>query len=230
MGRSIPAGDTPFTNRALSYSFFVAWIAATFAIIVAMCGVGFLRRKPTPPPSHDGSNKKRAEETGQAPINTTAPMTPSSPEAAVVLDTEDATTPKPGTVSQELPLPPGMKLFKESHSYNNPSKSTSTGKKIKTSLSMKMPSIRMPSMSMSRREDGSWAGKSGQQFKREDSIWTKTIILGEKCQVPDEDEDDGIIYDHKGKRISTYHPKNQRSLPVSRSNSFIDRDAIPKKL
>lgn len=43
----------------------------------------------------------------------------------------------------------------------------------------------------------SWEGK----LKHEDSIWMKTIILGEKCRVPDEEEG-AIIYEGKGKRIS----------------------------
>lgn len=232
MGRRVPAGDSPFTNPALYYSFFAAWIAATIAVIAAMCGVRFPWRKSTP--SESGSDKKNTEEIAQAPgSDTAAPATDPSPpeESTANLDSEDATKPKPlGTVSQELPLPPppGMRRLTESHSFNNNlSKSTST-RKMKASLSLRMPSVRMPNMSMLKREDGiHHLGKVGKPFKREDSVWTKTIILGEKCQVPDDDEDDTIIYDHKGNRVSTYHPKNPRPVPFSSSSSCIDPDALP---
>ncbi|KAI4376437.1 hypothetical protein MLD38_014199 [Melastoma candidum] len=42
--------------------------------------------------------------------------------------------------------------------------------------------------------------KKQDKLKLEDSIWTKTIILGEKCRVPDDDE--GVYYDNKGNKIS----------------------------
>lgn len=227
MGRSIPAGNSPITNRALSYAFFAGWIAATIAVIAAMCGVRFPWRRSTPPGG--GSSRKCTEEIAPAPTsNTAAPATPTSREEGVGLNPDDAAKPKLQTVSQELPLPPGMRTLEESRSFNNNlSKSTST-QKMKTSLSLRVPSMRMPSMSMLRREDGSnLLGKAGKPFKREDSIWTKTIILGEKCQVPEDEEDETIIYDHKGNRISTYHRKNPSSLPISRSNSCIDPDALP---
>ncbi|KAF5938413.1 hypothetical protein HYC85_022672, partial [Camellia sinensis] len=59
----------------------------------------------------------------------------------------------------------------------------------------------------------------------EDSIWKKTIILGERCRVLD--EDDTILYDENGNRISAYHPKTPSSLALSRQTSSIDPEAIP---
>lgn len=67
--------------------------------------------------------------------------------------------------------------------------------------------------------------KKDKKLKHEDSIWKKTIILGEKCKIPDED-DDAILYDENGNRISTYHRKST-SLALSRQNSGIDPGAIP---
>lgn len=58
--------------------------------------------------------------------------------------------------------------------------------------------------------------------KTEDSVWMKTIILGEKCQVP-EDQEDAVIYEGKGKKVSAYHPKT-RSTMSSNQFSYIDPD------
>lgn len=57
----------------------------------------------------------------------------------------------------------------------------------------------------------------------EESVWMKTIILGEKCRVPnsDDDDEDMVVYDERGNKKRMYHPKTPRSLPVSRTNSFI---------
>ncbi|XP_011099173.1 uncharacterized protein LOC105177619 [Sesamum indicum] len=56
----------------------------------------------------------------------------------------------------------------------------------------------------------------------EESIWKKTIILGEKCRVREED-DDAILYDENGKRISAYRPKKFTS--ISRQNSSSDQES-----
>ncbi|GFQ07722.1 hypothetical protein PHJA_002916200 [Phtheirospermum japonicum] len=68
------------------------------------------------------------------------------------------------------------------------------------------------------------------KLKPEDSIWKKTIILGEKCRVPDEDEDD-ILYDEKGNRISTYHHRKSHSgkLSFSGQPSCIEPDELSQK-
>lgn len=58
-----------------------------------------------------------------------------------------------------------------------------------------------------------------EKIKGDESVWMKTIILGEKC-MPDEEED-GVIYEGKGHRISAYHPRNSvSSAPVSLSRQW----------
>lgn len=54
----------------------------------------------------------------------------------------------------------------------------------------------------------------------EETIWKKTIILGEKCKIPscDEDEDD--------EAARNYHPRTPRSRPMSRTSSFAIADAV----
>lgn len=50
------------------------------------------------------------------------------------------------------------------------------------------------------------------------TLWTKTIILGERCRVGDDEDEDGgggaVV------RWRSYRPRQPRSLPMTRSNSF----------
>ncbi|KAL7235273.1 hypothetical protein ACSBR1_018716 [Camellia fascicularis] len=62
--------------------------------------------------------------------------------------------------------------------------------------------------------------RQDKNLMHEDSSWKKTIILEEKCRVPD--ENDTILNNEKGNRISTYHIKTHNSLALSRQTSSID--------
>lgn len=126
---------------------------------------------------------------------------------------------------QNLPLPPPPGRVQPHHtrtmSYNHQHKrSFSAGgfsKKLTSSLSMKVGSL-------SFREDYGLGFKNKKKLQHEDSVWKKTIILGEKCRVPEED-DDAVYYDEKGNRISTYRPKNSNIAPCvsrQRSGNFAD--------
>lgn len=171
-------------------------------MISTLCGVLFRRRSKA-----SSNDQKEKDSTTFEPkvTETTAAAT------AVIAEVE---LPR----SQELPLPPARKHSNESHSYNRLPRAASSNNNLKMNLSVKIPRSRSVSK---HRQDG-----KKEKLKREDSIWTKTIILGEKCRVPD-DDDDAIIYDGKGNRISTYRLRTPRSLTVSRTNSMIDQDAIP---
>ena len=71
-----------------------------------------------------------------------------------------------------------------------------------------------------RREEGNKKAASGEE--KEESLWMKAIILGDKCKVPEDDEEEDTFV--KGNRQRSYRPRTPRSLPVSRANSFSDRD------
>lgn len=86
-----------------------------------------------------------------------------------------------------------------------------------------MPGGSFVAKTRARREENQQ--RKPEKMKQEDSVWMKTIILGERCRIPN--EEDAVLYDDKGNRISTYHPKTPRSLPVSRSSSYINSDALP---
>ncbi|GJN18598.1 hypothetical protein PR202_gb05772 [Eleusine coracana subsp. coracana] len=67
-----------------------------------------------------------------------------------------------------------------------------------------------------RAEDDVFVGLSGDAPDNDDRgavLWTKTIILGERCRVPTGEEAAMV-------RWKSYRPRQPRSVPVTRSNSF----------
>lgn len=61
----------------------------------------------------------------------------------------------------------------------------------------------------------------------EDSLWKKTIILGEKCRVESDDDEDVPVFDEKGNRQKNYHKRTMSLVPPSRSSSFANNDSQP---
>ncbi|WVY91101.1 hypothetical protein V8G54_036615 [Vigna mungo] len=129
-----------------------------------------------------------------------------------------------------LPLPPAL----QQHPQVNPKfvKRATSERRLSLNLSRRM----MPrSLSVARNWDQEGGPKKGatkekvktddsvwmktkEKLKRDDSVWMKTIILGGKC-VPDE-EDDVVIYEEKGKKISAYHPRKLTSSSISSHSSY----------
>jgi hypothetical protein len=61
----------------------------------------------------------------------------------------------------------------------------------------------------------------GGEVGEEGTLWTKTIILGERCHVTSSsDEEDGVDSVTVKKWKSYRRPRHPRSVPVTRSNSF----------
>ncbi|GER35407.1 RNA-binding (RRM/RBD/RNP motifs) family protein [Striga asiatica] len=73
--------------------------------------------------------------------------------------------------------------------------------------------------------------KVKKKLKHEDSIWKKTIILGEKCRVPEEEDEETILYDENGNRISAYHHRKTHSgaLSFSRPAGLDYREDLSRK-
>ncbi|KAK9946255.1 hypothetical protein M0R45_011728 [Rubus argutus] len=249
MGRSIPTDETDLLiHPVLSLSLIAAGMAATIAMITALCS--FRRKQPRNVeediPQSPASKTKELEssladvvhvKTTEAEPTTTTAMsetTATVPQESETVDKEkeDGADLK----SKELPLPPGKKALglgadKTTNSCN-PSNVDTTPSQMKKSASerrlLSNLSIKLPrSLSMAKKgervKEEYNKRKNGKlsMAKQEDTIWMKTIILGEKCRVPDDDE--LVIYDAKGRRIPAYHPK-------SRQNSFIDLTAIPNRI
>nr|DAD49033.1 TPA_asm: hypothetical protein HUJ06_018970 [Nelumbo nucifera] len=218
MGRRVPSEIVSLFHPAISLYLFAASVAAMIAIVVFLCG-SKSKKTPSPLQSPTSEPSEIAHETSMITTTTTTTTITTTtlplPPSKAALETE-----RMSAQSQEerQALPP-------TRAENLLNYSTSK-RRLMTSLSMKLPGkLHGSSAAMtrfrSRRED-----HKHRAFKPEDSLWTKTIILGERCRVPD--EEDAIIYDEKGRRLSSYPTRMPRSLPVSRTNSFVavDPDAL----
>lgn len=225
MARTIPLTDNPLIIHPaipLPFSLLAAAMAAAIAILTGLCGYRKKSSNPSSPPSIKPLD---------SPLNFPAPPEnpsilppPPPPQLEARSGPEEANESITKNRSEEtkdqtttLPLPPALKTLRETNSCNNFSSST---RKLSSSLSVKVPRT----MSMGKVQD-QFQRKKG-KLKAEDSILIRPIILGEKCRVP-ADEDDAVLYDGKGKRITTYHPKSSASYSLSRNTSIIDQTAIP---
>lgn len=237
MGRRVPIGDHNIIDFSLihysivSLSFHMAWMAAIVATITVLC----IRRKAKHSKhqsSHSSHNSK--VKTSQAvkksimldKSSPTIPMTTQEILQAgrtswiVESDQEGNNENVQDNVTKrqaikELPPPPTMKTLRETSSYNNLIRNVSM-QRFEKSLSIKI------SRSVSMRHHHHSNKKRGKLKVDQDSVWSKAIILGEKCR-PD-DEDDTIFYDNKGNKISPYHKKTQSnfSASLSMTNSKVD--------
>lgn len=211
MVRSFPSDDNPIIHPTISLSLLAAGMAAAIAMITTLCGVRSRRRAPPSEASSPTATENKQE-------GNTSP----TPPAAAGGETEqdgDQTEQR----MKELPLPPKMQQFSISSPPNTIAKSASERK-----LShMRSMSIKVPrSLSVVRNHLDEGKQRRKDKIKGEESIWTKTIILGEKCKVSE--EEDGVIYEGKGKKISAYHPRahSSMSISMSRQNSAIDAEAL----
>ncbi|CAL5378688.1 unnamed protein product [Camellia sinensis] len=228
MGRKILVGENPSLHPIISLSLFIASMVAIFALVSSLC----IMRKKSP---HLSSSQRKsidnANAVSQPPnevaMRTTPEMITEPPSTTTVeLDgAKDVAQPKNEEPPLPLPPPPGMPHLRGAISYHNRTDSSASQGKVSLSMSMTVQGGGgMSSRELSRREDQT-NKRQDKNLMQEDSIWKKTIILGEKCRVPD--EDDTILYDEKGNRISTYHPKTPSSLALSRQTSSIDPEVIP---
>ncbi|KDP34078.1 hypothetical protein JCGZ_07649 [Jatropha curcas] len=208
MGRTIPLADDsnlPLSiYQTLSFSFLLAGMAAVIAISTTLCGIGFGRK--TEEKESDSSSHKKEEENLDSNIS----------KASSEKQEDETTVSEDGKENDiekiELPLPPAKQL-RGTYSCNNFMTKSASTRNLGKNTSMRMPR----SMSMARRDR---EVKKKAKVKADDSVWMKTIILGEKCKVRREEEDDSM-----GKNISTYHPESVNS----RQNSSPDINATPSQ-
>lgn len=228
MGRIVPNGDININISLIGSFLYISFsFVASIAIIAALCSVQFRRKKKPPPqpvPYTLSINPTPIEVTKALNLNhvsTTPPTTEEHPR------TQEAEENNDGLV-KELPLPPAMQQLPNNINNSEIMKRATSERRLSFNLSMKMP--RSLSMAKNKdhhqKEESSDTKKENNKVKKGDeSVWMKTIILGEKC-VPDEEED-GVIYEGKGKKISAYHPrKSTSSMSLSRQWSSIAVDAL----
>lgn len=224
MGRKIPLGGEVHPNHPIIYLLFlIAWVTAIIGIVSSLCGL--LERIKGSSDHSAGDIKENAAHVVRT--------SPTEPENATIPDeelTDKRSTDEENILQQPLPPPPAMRAV-AAHNLRTDSmvaptrvsRSNSSLKSLQRKLSTSM-SMKAFSGALTHRHD-----KINSKLKHADSIWKKQIILGEKCKVPDQDEeDDTILYDENGNRISTYHPKQLNVMSMSRKSSEIDANSIPK--
>lgn len=221
MGRKIPLEGEVHPNHPIVYFLFLtAWITAIIGIVSSLCGL-LEKIKGSFDPSV-GDIKENVVHV----ISTS----PNEPKNTTISDEElidKKSSDEENILQQPLPPPPSMRAHNlRTNSMAAPTRISrsnssmeSLQKKLSTSISMKAFSG-----ALSCRHE-----KCNSKLKHEDSIWKKQIILGEKCKVLNNDEDDDtLLYDENGNRISTYHPKQLSVMSMSRQSSEIDANASPK--
>ncbi|CAN0881982.1 hypothetical protein LINGRAHAP2_LOCUS14544 [Linum grandiflorum] len=122
-----------------------------------------------------------------------------------------------------LPPPPSKQL-KGTYSCNNFSRTTSVSRR---NMSKAMSMNLKRSVSEAKKQYHV-EKKERKKLKNEDSVWMKTIILGEKCKVPGDEEDDDeeetaqVLVDGKGRKVRAYHPRTMSTYGLSMTNSSND--------
>ncbi|XLR70251.1 hypothetical protein HN51_017375 [Arachis hypogaea] len=171
------------------------------AIITTLCSVRFRRKK---------ASKESQNPTGTSPLmNVTSPdRTTEAGSGAVSPDrpqmsnfTVKTNNKDNNLLEKELHLSPTKLETKESKSFHM---KNAISKRLSFNVSLKLPK----SLSIAKNHDGNDNGKKTDNLKKDDAVWMKTIILGEKCN-PDEEEEEIIYEEGKGRRMSfsAYHPR-----------------------
>ncbi|OMO73727.1 hypothetical protein CCACVL1_17167 [Corchorus capsularis] len=194
--------------NTFSFISFDEGMAATIAIITGLCGFG---RKKSPPldPTADNIAATTAAETAAQPKSTP-------------VETEENIE----ELMKELPPPPAMQrtLMGTCSSNNLIGKSASTRKLSLSTLSVKHS--RSISMNKFREKVGEKLGDKLVKPKAppdQDSLWRKTIILGEKCKISDRTED--VV------AAGGYYPmtrtRTMSTISLSRANSLKEQETVP---
>lgn len=204
-------GAHRYIHNALTISFTVACVAAMITIISALCSS--CHKKPKQknsakaPCSNNSSPENPTRNTEfeaataqilelQHNVNKNNPSAPQKEEKAKVVElTPDVAT--------HGPIPPAV--------LPSPSTRSMSKRRLSISLSKKLPDL----MRASRKEKKQDHAEPG-----EDMIWKKTIILGEKCRVPSDNEEEG--------GVKNYYPRTPRSRTMSRANSFANHDGAAR--
>ncbi|KAK4277332.1 hypothetical protein QN277_015346 [Acacia crassicarpa] len=217
MGRRILDDNLSLSLKlhpVLYLSFVALGVVASIAIITSLCSILTFWKKP--------SSKKQGTN-----LPAPAAQEPQAEEEAPV---------------KEVPLPPAMQYQgNESYVSVNLKRAASERKMSLSSLSKKFSrtlsaarmerSLSSLSKKLPRTLSAARMGRDHLMMRgthqKEDSVWMKTIILGEKCQVP-EDEEEAVIYEKKGKKVEAYHPRTKSSMSFSNISSIsIDADELP---
>ncbi|KAI3792787.1 hypothetical protein L2E82_06678 [Cichorium intybus] len=187
MVRNFPTRESSPQNPLQSVTFIIAFVAAVITIVSFLCGVPKKNHKRTSIPL---TNREAFVHEETQPFEVRIEEKKDSHRSFDLPPPRETTIepfpPPPDTTVKPLPLPPAMVNLRAAsfHVRSN----SNLSQKGKLSSSMSMRSIRGYKKA-SKKE----AKRDKKKLTHEDSIWKKTIILGEKCRVPD-DEDEAIVY------------------------------------
>ncbi|KAI3828471.1 hypothetical protein L1987_02572 [Smallanthus sonchifolius] len=202
-------GENPLRSR----TFIFAFIVATIAMLSFLCGKKKRKRS---------RSLKKQTATTKADENTD--LFVSTTNDATHVEVEDKNDDPPvQNENKELLPPPRLASIRAASYHAGGSSSRSQGAKLTSSMSMRLSGgFKGLKKGLKNDEKGNDLMIENDKMTRGDSLLKKTIILGEKCRIPDEDEDD-IILDENGQRITTFHRKQScSSMPRQSSNTNRD--------
>ncbi|CAL9054168.1 unnamed protein product [Musa banksii] len=205
MGRRTPFPPDAI-HPALAFFLVVAWVAATMTVLLSLCAT--CNRK--------SSTKSSSGSPRSPPSN--EEQKPAAEATAAQASEEEEEKPPPQETQEERVTVIEMAPDVATHGPLPPTVLPASASKQKLSLSF---SRGLPDkLRASRRERKGGDG--------EDTIWKKTIILGEKCKVgSDDEEEEMVVVDENGNRQRSYRPRSPRSQQTSRNNSFAYPDETP---
>lgn len=206
MGRRTPIPPDAI-HPALAFFLVVAWVAATMTVLLSLCAT--CNRK---------SSTKSSSGSPRSPPSNEEQKPAAEATAAQASEEEEEEKPPPQETQEERVTVIEMAPDVATHGPLPPTVLPASASKQKLSLSF---SRGLPDkLRASRRERKGGDG--------EDTIWKKTIILGEKCKVgSDDEEEEMVVLDENGNRQRSYRPRSPRSQQTSRNNSFAYPDETP---
>jgi len=253
MGRIVPnENNITLIDPFLYVSFFMAGLATSITIITALC---IVRKKTSPPPSISEEQNVLNESTTPPTTSSEHEQPSTSDGAQTQTQNNEMMVkvlPLPPALQQHPQVNPNFvkratserrlsfnlsrrmmpRSFSVARNWDQEGGSKKAALKseegvlVKTKEKVKVDHdevVLMNSKVETDDDDSSVCVKTTEKLKRDDSVWMKTIILGGKC-VPDE-EDDVVIYEEKGKKISAYHPRKPTSSSISsHSSSYVNAD------
>ncbi|XP_074566400.1 uncharacterized protein LOC141823021 [Curcuma longa] len=204
----------PTTHRQVFAIFLaVAWMATAVAVFLSLCATCIRKSssKKTSsssltslPANKSIAKSKPAERENRPPQAAPEVEAPAMAMEQAEKDQDVTVIPVEAAAATHGPIPPAVLP-------------TSTSSKRKLSLSFgKVLSEKLRTSRKERKGEG------------EDTIWKKTIILGEKCKVSSDDDDDEEVVDEKGNPQPYYRPRTPTSRSTSRNNSFANPDEAPQ--
>ncbi|KAG0538142.1 hypothetical protein BDA96_03G209900 [Sorghum bicolor] len=223
----------------------VAWITAVVAVCLALCTIhsrkpsssssSSTRRRRGSRSASSSSNNHRCgsrESNGAGSVGTAATtpakVSPTPSDTAKASGAADVAAAGPVTVidvGTHGPIPPAFlppDPLPPRRSLSSSSAAKHTGR-IGRIRSMRRGGSGSGEAAAAAAEDDVFVGcQRGGEVGEEGTLWTKTIILGERCRVPSgSDDEDGGVDGVMVNRWKSYRPPRQpRSVPVTRSNSF----------